>query len=312
VQVLRQVWVQQFVVEDGILRWREKKELPPALMLINSPYDAEARYSIKRDIVWTGYKVHLTETCEEGAPHLITHVQTTPGTQQDCDVTADIHADLAQAGLLPTDHFVDEGYTDAPLLVESQENYGIDLYGPVAKNGSWQAVTNQGFDQTQFTVDWEAQQVTCPQGKVSHKWVPIRDTWHNELIHVEFRRSDCKACAVQSLCTRSKFGAREIGLRPKEQYLALQAARARQQTDEFKERYHTRAGIEGTLSQGIHVGGMRRSRYIGEAKTHLQNVAIATSLNVLRMVAWLMEVPLTKTRKSRFTQLCAQAVANPA
>ena len=97
-----------------------------------------------------------------------------------------------------------------------------------------------------------------------------------------------------------------MGFRPKEQYLALQSARARQQTKAFKERYHTRAGIEGTLSQGIHLGGMRRSRYIGHAKTHLQNVAIATSLNVLRMVGWLMESPLAKTRKSRFSVLCAQ------
>ena len=173
-------------------------------------------------------------------------------------------------------------------------------------------MANQGFDQSAFTVDWDAEQVTCPQGKVSHKWVPGHDEWQNERIHVEFRRSDCQACAMQSLCTRSRSGAREIGLRPKEQYLALQAARKRQQTEAFQERYHTRAGIEGTLSQGIHVGGMRRSRYIGEAKTHLQNVAIATSLNVLRMVAWMMEVPLAKTRKSRFTVLCTQLAACPA
>lgn len=94
----------------------EAKELPPALILINSPYDAEVRYSIKRDTVWTGYKVHLTETCDHDTPHLITHVQTTPGTQQDCEVTADIHAELAAVDLFPSQHFVDEGYTDAPFL----------------------------------------------------------------------------------------------------------------------------------------------------------------------------------------------------
>jgi|SRR5579862_4326897 len=216
VQILRQVWVQQFVIEAGHLRWRDKKELPPALIVINSPYDAEARYSIKRDTVWTGYKVHLTETCEEETPHLITHVQTTPGTKQDSDVTADIHADLAEAGLLPAEHFVDEGYTDAPLLVESQQKYHLDLFGPVARNGSWQAVAARGFDQSAFTVDWDAQQVTCPQGKVSHKWVPGQDEWKNARIHIEFRRSDCQSCAVQALCTRSRSVAREIGLRPKE------------------------------------------------------------------------------------------------
>ena len=312
VQTLRQVWVQQFAVEDGVLRWREKKELPPALLVVNSPYDPEARFSIKRETVWTGYKVHLTETCGEEAPHLITHVRTTPGTQQDSDVTAAVHADLARADLLPGEHLVDEGYTDAPLLVESREKYGIDLVGPVARNGSWQAVADAGFDQSRFAVDWEAERVTCPRGKVSHKWVPVRDVWQNEMIHVEFRPSDCRACPAQSLCTRSRSGAREMGLRPREQYLALQAARERQQTAEFKGRYHARAGIEGTLSQGIAVGGMRRSRYVGQAKTHLQNVAVATSLNVLRMVSWLMEVPLATTRQSRFTRLCAQAATSPA
>jgi transposase len=92
----------------------------------------------------------------------------------------------------------------------------------------------------------------------------------------------------------------------------LENAGERQKTEAFQERYHIRAGIEGTLSQGIVVGGMRRSRYIGQAKTHLQNVAIATSFNVLRMVAWLMEVPLSKTRKSRFNALCTQMAASPA
>lgn len=312
IEILRQVWVQQFLIEDGTLRWREKKELPPGMILIQSPYDAEARYSIKRDTMWTGYKVHLTETCDEGVPHLITHVQTAPGTQQDSDVTEQIHTDLAKADLLPAEHFVDEGYTDAPLLVESREKYGIDLVGPVARNGSWQAVANQGFDQSVFHVDWDAKKVTCPQGKHSQKWVPIRDVWKNEMIHVEFRPSDCQACASRLLCTRSKSGARELGLRPKEQYLALQSARSRQQTPEFKERYHTRAGIEGTLSQGIQVCGLRRSRYIGVAKTHLQNTAIATSLNVMRIVSWLLEVPLAKTQKSRFSRLCAQLAAVPA
>ena len=312
VQVLRQVWLQQFVFEDGKLRWREKKEVPPASILINSPYDAEACYSIKRDIVWTGYKVYLTETCDEGSPHLITHVETTAGTQQDCDVTADIHADLKAADLLPSEHFVDEGYTDAPLLVESQEKYGIDLVGPVAKDGSWQAVAGQGFDQSAFTVDWEAQQVICPQGKVSHLWLPEKDSFDNDVIHVKFSPSDCRVCAVRSLCTHSQRGRREIGLRPKEQHLALKEARQRQKTEAFAERYHTRAGIEGTLSQGIRVSGMRRSRYIGQAKTHLQHIVTAAALNVLRMVAWLMEVPLAKTRKSRFTALCSQMAASPA
>ena len=298
VQVLRQVWVQQFVVEEGNLRWRDSKELPPSSLLINSPYDVEARYSMKRDMVWTGYKAHLTETCDEDMPHLITHVETTAGTTQDCDVTAAIHADLAEANLLPDTHFADEGYLDAPLLVDSQKEHGIELLGPVARDGSWQAVAGQGFDQSHFTVDWDAQQVTCPRGKQSRLWMPQKDGFDNDVIHVKFSAKDCQACEARSLCTHSQSGRREVALRPKEQYLALQSARAAQKTPEFQKRYNARAGIEGTLSQAIAVGGLRRSRYIGQAKTHLQNVVIATALNVLRLVAWLEEVPRAKTRTS--------------
>lgn len=309
VEILRQVWVQQFAVDEGRLRWRETNELPPAAILINSPYDAEARYSIKRDIVWTGYKTHLTETCDEEQPHLITHVATTEGTTQDCEVTAEIHADLHEVDLLPRQHFTDEGYLDAPLLVDSQQQYGIELVGPVARDGSWQTAAGQGFDAAQFTVDWDKEQVTCPRGKQSRSWLPQKDGFDNDVIHVKFSATDCQACEARVLCTRSRSGRRELALRPKEQYLALHAARANQKTEAFQKRYNARAGIEGTLSEGIHRGGMRRSRYIGKAKTHLQNVAIATALNIYRLVAWIWEVPRATTRKSSFARFCAQGAA---
>ena len=57
VQGLRQVWTQQFyaVAPDAPMRWRNAKALPPAPVLIRSPYDPEARYSKKRETEWVGY-----------------------------------------------------------------------------------------------------------------------------------------------------------------------------------------------------------------------------------------------------------------
>jgi transposase len=77
VEVLRQVWVQQYYEEVGHVQWRTADNLPPPAQLIQSPYDPAARYGHKRDTTWTGYKVHLTETCEPTAPHLLTQVATT-------------------------------------------------------------------------------------------------------------------------------------------------------------------------------------------------------------------------------------------
>ncbi len=167
VETLRQVWVQQFHAAEGGVRWRATAELPPAAVLINSPYDPEARFSKKRDVSWTGYKAHLTETCDPDTPHLLTHVETTAATTQDSDVTGTIHTALAAKGLLPEELLLDEGYIDAAHLVTSRDEHGVALVGPVARDGSWQAVEGQGFEASRFAVDWAAQRVHCPQGQRS-------------------------------------------------------------------------------------------------------------------------------------------------
>jgi transposase len=109
VEVLRRVWVQQFWVQDEQVRWRPNDDIPPASKLISSPYDPQARMSIKRSTVWTGYKVHLTETCDDDTPHLIVHVETTPATTQDMEMTEVIHQGLEHKQLLPSEHFMDTG-----------------------------------------------------------------------------------------------------------------------------------------------------------------------------------------------------------
>lgn len=109
-----------------------------AATAIESPYDTEARYSAKRDLIWTGYKVHLSETCDEDLPRLITNVLTTPATTQDVACTEEIHNTLAKRNLSPSRHFVDAGYIDSELLVESKEKHAIELFGPTRYNPSWQ------------------------------------------------------------------------------------------------------------------------------------------------------------------------------
>ena len=123
------------------------------------------------------------------------------------------------------------------------------------------------------------------------------------MISVQFARSDCQACAQRPQCTRAQ--ARVVTLRPREQHLALQAARQRQTTEEFREHYAKRAGIEGTLSQGIRAFELRQARYRGLAKTHLQHLLTAAAMNVVRIVAWLKGGQPAQTRISRFAALAS-------
>jgi transposase len=91
VVTLRRVWAEQYTGEPGQLRWREVKDMPSLAGLISSPYDTDARYSIKRDVEWVGYKAHLTETCDEDRPHLIVNVETTPATTPDDNMIVVVH-----------------------------------------------------------------------------------------------------------------------------------------------------------------------------------------------------------------------------
>jgi transposase len=175
VEVLRRVWLQQFYGPDDPPRWRPTTDAPPAATLIKSPYDIEARYSIKRGTEWTGYKAHLSETCDTDVAHLIVNVLTTPATVQDDVVLPPIHAALEHKQLLPSEHLVDAGYTNVTNLQVSAQQYDIDVVGPVADDPSWQARAGAGFDHTQFVINWEQQSVTCPAGKQSVWWLPVHD-----------------------------------------------------------------------------------------------------------------------------------------
>jgi transposase len=303
VETLRQVWLQQYYAPTDTVRMRPTTDMPPAALLINSPFDVEARFSMKRDIAWTGYKAHITETCDPELPHLITHVVTTPGTTQDSDVTAGIHADLAVANLLPGEHFVDEGYSDAELVVDSEVRHQVELIGPVARDASWQAADRAAYDLTCFHIDWDTHTVQCPQGKTNAYWTPYHDPRGKPLIKVVFHRHDCMPCPDRHLCTKAKLGRRQITLRSQAEFAVIQRVRTEQQTTVFRKRYAQRAGIEGTLSQSVRRCNVRRARYRGIAKTHLQHLMTAAALNLVRVIAWLEEIPRATTRRSHFAAL---------
>ena len=304
VQVLRQVWVQQYYAADGPVQWRTEEDLPPSALHIHSPSEVEARFSTKRAIVWAGYKVHLTETCDEALPHLITPVETTPATPYDGAVTQTIHAALEAKALLPQEHIVDSGYLDAEVLVSAEQRQKITLIGPVAADTRWQARDEHGFDKSQFSIDWQAQQVTCPEGKTSRYWIPPSDRHGKDVLHIKFNPADCKVCPSCGLCPPAKAGARMLAIHPdQEQPQALQKARLRQKAPDFKQKYAKRAGIEGTISQGVRGFDLRHARYRGLSKTRLQHLFVAASLNMVRMGAWLLEHSHAQTRRSRFKKL---------
>jgi len=316
VEVLRCIWMQQYYhcTEPGMeeVRRRGKDERPPSALHIQSPYDLDARYCTKRDTEWVGYKTHMSDTCDEGYPDLITQALTTLSTTPDCVMGPTIQEDLAQRDLLPGTHLVDTGYVDAELLVTAHSQHHIDVVGPPLASYSWQSQSGQGYGLEAFILDWDAEQARCPQGHLSVNWRLGHDVSGDPVIRIRFDGGTCRGCEMRAVCTRAKDAPRQLTVRPQAQHAAIQAARQRQETEEFKTQYALRAGAESTISQGVRRFDLRRSRYIGLARTQLQQTINATAMNLVRVVDWLRRKASDDTKRppGRFARLAPDPSAN--
>ena len=135
---------------------------------------------------------------------------------------------------------------------------------------------------------------------------PALDSRANKVIKIKFSMTDCRECKAQSLCTRAKRTPRRtLTVRLHDRFLALKAARIREQMASFKTQYALRAGIEGTMSRALRQCDLRRTRYRGFTKTHLQHVMTAAAMNMLRATEWLTNIPIPKTQRSAYQRLCA-------
>jgi hypothetical protein len=259
-----------------------------------------------------GYKVHVSEACDDaavtGRPHLLTNVATTDATVTDVEMLEQVHTGLGRRDLLPDEHLVDAGYTSAELMVSAQRDFGITLWGPLRTDHSAQARTGDGFDRAAFLIDWDHQRVICPQGVTSTIWAACTERGRRSIV-MRFPTRTCQSCPVRAQCTSATRTGRQLMLRPREIHEAVEQARAALNTEEWKQRYALRAGVESTIYQATVTTGLRRSRYLGLPKTHLAHVITATAINLIRLDAWWTTTPPGRTRTSHLATLGASLAA---
>jgi transposase len=344
VDVLRRVLLQNYtrtITKDGreVIRRREKAPegdgLPPGHARIASPYDTHARWGVKREEFWLGYKLHITETCDDAPPcsclpaaaarqaagghagqgghgrehdkgcaqmvfpNLITNVATTDATVTDNQMTEPVHDALAARNLAPGRHYTDSGYASAALVVSALTTWGIALIAPLLADTSAQARAGHGYARADFAVNYDARAVTCPQGKTAASWTPC--TQHGkDAIVATFSASDCGPCPARGQCTTGTR--RQLSPLPRDLAQAQAAARTAETTIPFKADYARRAGVEGTMHQATSHGA-RRARYRGLPKTRLDHVYMACALNLLRLEAYWTSTPLDRQRTSHLARL---------
>jgi transposase len=341
VEVLRRVLLQNYtrtITEHGreVIKRREKEPdgdgLPPGHIRIASPYDTDARWGVKREQFWLGYKLHITEACDDAPactcptcpppesgnaaatggehdkgcaylvfPNLITNVAATDATVTDNQMTEPIHDALAARHLTPGRHYVDSGYLSAALVVSAHKTRGITLIGPLLADTSAQARAAAGYARADFTIDYDTHTVTCPQGKTNQSWTPCTQRGQAAAV-ATFSTTDCGPCPARQQCTTSSKKRRQLTLLPRDLAEAQAAARSTETATSFHTDYARRAGVEGTMHQAA-CHGARRARYRGLPKTRLDHIYMACALNLLRLQAYWTGTPLDRRRTSHLARL---------
>jgi transposase len=301
--ILRAVWAQQYAWEGERLVWRAAKELPPPAERLSSPFDPAARAARKRQTQWLGYKVHLSESCSDSAPHLITQVVTTPSNEADSDSLLTIEQGLAARGLQPQRHYADSGYITAERLVQSRLLYQTELVGPLRQDSSWQARQEAALALADLAIDWQRQEVTCPAGYTCDHWRQKEGSGGRSEILVRFPQAVCSVCPLRPRCTRAKTRGRCLSFQPFPLQEAIVQRRAEQETAAFWQDYRRRAGVEATLSLAVRCFDLRRTRYRRPDKVHLQHLLIASAINLTRIVAWFSPPRRPTPHQSRLKQL---------
>ena len=289
VQILKTVWAQQFREAQGQMVYKDLKKYDGHAQ-IQTPHDNEARYSKKRHSEWVGDKVQLTETDDEGYPHIITDIVGTESNQTDYQELPAIQERLQKRGCLPAEQYVDMGYMSGPNLANS-EKLQIDLRGPFKTIVTPQDLLPDGITHAQFQVDIENNIVTCPEGHTASQPTPVGNS-----LKFQFPKQICAACQLRPRCCTGK-GGRTIGIST--HYELVEQARLRQKTEAFKHDYHQhRSGVEGSLSALTRGNGMRVGRYIGQRKRNLQAVFTGCAANIQHVSLWLAGVRPQQRHKS--------------
>jgi len=272
-EVLQTLFSQHFEIQAQEVHL--KKEVTSGKEKIQTPHDPEARYSTKRGKSWTGYKTHTTETAnEKGEVNFITDITTTNACERDNETLPQIQENLEERGLEPEQQYTDKAYVTGDNLADSQEK-GIKLMGEASE------LSNNGlYTADEFTIDYESKTATCPAGCTSCSWKEFNSGKHQGEIQISFGQQ-CQDCPHKGKCTQDKAGRR---LRLHRHYELLKERREESRTQSFKQAMKRRPPVEGTISEMVRAHGLRRSRYRGLAKTHIQNLMIGTALNLKRLV----------------------------
>jgi hypothetical protein len=274
-QQLQLIFSQQCELREEFVEVRKKT----GGNVIQNVSDPEATYCGNKG---PGYQVQIGETFnEEGQPNLITSAAVETAVQSDADAVAPTLADLKSRDVLPEELLADTGYGSNSNVELAQEE-GVTLVAPVPGGKKYNA-EEVGYDQ--FELNDANEVVACPAG---HAPKSSNYNEKSDYIFAQMDASQCQGCPLLEHCKvqRDKKTNQANG-RIQFEPTAIVSAKRRnhEQTDEYRDRYRWRSGIEATNSSLKRCTGLGRLRVRGFKAVKLAILMKLTGWNMSRAVA---------------------------
>ena len=257
---------------------------------ILSPADPDASYNKHKG---TGYTVQIMETYleddepaegngaegkqEPAKPDLITHVAVGKMTQHDRDAIEPALEDVGKRGVKPEELLADSHYGSNDCLEKGQRR-SVKIIAPSmpAKGKKQGKLTLEDFE-----LDADGRVLRCPEGHA-----PIETSVAEVRLQVLFAASDCAACPHQNRCPLSAVARKSNRYQYTHDRVRQRQRRLDDATEQFRDRYRWRAGVEATMSRFKYQMGMAKLRIRGMKKVTYVAVLRALGLNIRRVAAY--------------------------
>lgn len=280
-KLLKRVLQEQCVLKEGggnspvEVSVKPAKEVPSDSL--QNPSDPDATYDGHKG---QGYQVQVMETYsreeengEAKTLNLITYVKVEPAHKSDTNALMPAIQSAMERGFEPKEILADSLYGSDDNK-EAAKTGGIEVVSPTMGQTKGEGLSISAFEKTETGAVSK-----CPEGHIPLK-TKIKGSKHIAV----FDMSHCGCCLRAELCSAKK-GKRHYYLRYDEKQLRLAERREYETTDEFKDRYRYRAGVEATMSSYDRVTGVKRLRVRGLKAVRFCATLKALGVNILRAAA---------------------------
>ncbi|MDZ7951544.1 IS1182 family transposase [Nostoc sp. DedQUE09] len=226
--------------------------------------DEEMRHGRKsKSQRFDGYKRHVLRDLDNG---LVRAVGITRANVPEASVTDAIATDLKHQQVNLVELHIDRAYLSSSLVQNRSDE--LTIYCK-----AWQVRNGKKFTKTAFSLDWDNQTISCPNGVTLPFSVGGK---------VQFPKNICTTCPLRERCTTSKSG-RSVSIHPDEPL--FQELKQRQLTPAGRAKLRERVAVEHSLS---HIGRWQgeQARYVGSRKNlfDLRRIAVVHNLHVLAKI----------------------------